>query len=185
MSTTPGWTAQQSEPTPVPWIGGYAWRQRNDAARYGTLGAHDARVAERAATLGEDVDPFPVGAERRSTAPRLTVDRALPLPAVGDEASWPDALAKTPNVAAFWNPAPWPVCCSRLSVLVLVNPTPAELDHVEELAGALDGIAVDPGQDAAWREGIASVHRRAGNDIGLNLFHCRSCGALYGVASHT
>lgn len=180
-----GWTQLQSNATPVAWIGGYAWSQRNDAARYGDLGTYESRADDNAAALVEDADPLLVDDQRRKSAPRLPIDRTLPVPSAGERGDWVEALARTPDVVAFWNPARWPVCCARLGVLVVVNPTSAELRHIEEIAGPLDDASLEPNEAPVWLEGIVAIRRNAANSVGINLFHCRSCGALYGVPSHT
>ena len=183
MSATPSWTNMQNQPTPVPWIGGYAWSQRN-GLRYGVLGTYNARVKDGVGTIGDDVVTLAINENERAAAPRLLIDSTLPIP---NENSATDrhALLATPDVAAFWNGVQWPVCCSRLAVLVIVNPTQPELQQIEATVGTLDDASLGDKNRTVWREALAAVRAAEESHIGVNLFHCRHCGGLYGLPSHS
>ena len=179
------WLEQDGDAPAGPWLGAYAWARRDDPRRYVGLGTYAERVADHVAVVADDGDPTPVRDDVRAAAPQRPRLAAATVAPAGDPATWRAALAATPDVGAFWNPAPWPVCCARLATLALVNPTRGELAAQETACGPLDDAAFDPSAAAAWREGIAGLRDGRRDEIGMNFFHCRSCGAVYGVATHT
>lgn len=128
-----------------------------------------------------DVHAEPVVAAVRERAPIAT---GLSLPEIDEQSEFQRdlALAALPDVGAFWNPAPWPVCCERLTILWLADPTRAELANLEALTGSLDQAAPD---HESWPEELARIRSGLPAEDGVNVFVCSCCRRVYGVHSHT
>ncbi len=75
------------------------------------------------------------------------------------------------------------MCCGALTVLVLANPTRAELEASEIALGPLDDAC--PGNDEGWRDELKNIRNGALPENGVNAFQCGACGRGYGSLSHT
>lgn len=165
-------------PPPVPWIAQHVWRTSREWTRFRGLygpGSEDDRLLDVAATT--------VPADVHDRAPRITrPGDDIP---TGTLAEHQERLDATPRVGAWWNPAPWPVCCGRLARIVLANPTGVELSTWERDAGPLDDAVLTPEHRESWASELSGLRDGGCVENGVNVFHCSACGALYGVYSHT
>lgn len=159
--------APRTDAPPVPWIATDVWASSD---------VEDDEVLT-------DVFPYEVSEAEHAAAPRSTLSIA-PV-AEGDEAAWDDAVDRSPDVLACWNPMPWPVCCRRLTTVVGVNPTRAALARLEAAAGPLDKALLEDDPSCGWSDELANIRRGEDPENGVNLFQCSGCGAMYGVYSHT
>jgi hypothetical protein len=84
----------------------------------------------------------------------------------------------------------WPVCCERLTTLVMDQGGGMALEQLEAAAGPLDDALTDAargyhqdGPKAArvdWAKALDGVRSGRHGGDGLVVFHCRVCGRLYG-----
>lgn len=171
--------ARTGDPSPFPWVSDRVWQQREQWSRFEGL--------KSAAEPGEalEADAYAVSAEAAKNAPRAALSlRECPIGSIEDQQRRLDA---TDDVAAFWNSGYWPVCCGRLAVLELVNPSAEELEAWEaaatvDVAGATLRLE---GARYAWEGYLRSVRAGAPPENGLHVFVCSHCGATYGDLSHT
>lgn len=162
--------------SPVSWISNEVWQRRKQWSRFPLLKSE----ADDPSHL---VDAYPVvvdGGWRESRPPCAAHPPAPPALSIAEARA---ALEKTEDAGAFWNPVSWPVCCSSLTILVLTNPTRAELEAVELALGSLEGAC--PIDDEGWRDDLNKIRAGLLPENGVNVFQCGTCGRSYGHHSHT
>ena len=200
-------TPDDSSRPPVSWIGSEPWRYRDapdrrrktytDARLYILEFEHEFEpedpqllAAKDGVYALQDVHGFIVSAEHQTTTLKMP-PTGEPGP-TGTIAEINELLSRTPDVAAYLNPGHWPVCCQHLSTLIAVNPDQAELGTLENEAGSLDDLwwpgfaAPDPQTcDITWNAELKAIRKGKRVSEGLHVFHCQTCGSLYGEYSHT
>lgn len=164
--------------SPVPWINDEVWRQRRDWSRFAGIRGPDDTEGPLL-----HVEAWIVRPDEKARSPALPMKGQPPVPTGLDQASADRLLKTTPDVGAFLNPAHWPVCCGSMTVLVLCQPTAAELAAIEGTAGSLDDAVLQTFARSRWAQELASI-RAGGRPVnGINLFQCAVCGHIYGVYS--
>lgn len=164
--------------SPQPWIAEEVWAQRHQWERFGNL-----RGPEDTEGPLLDAEVVMVTEADQLRAPILPFRNPPTVPRNVDQSTGDRLLRQTPEVGAFFRAARWPVCCSSLSVIRLVQPTPSELAAFEGKAGALDNAVIPEAHLEGWRLELASI-RAGGRAVnGVNVFQCTACRRAYGVYS--
>jgi hypothetical protein len=169
-------------PSPVAWISDEVWRVWNRSSR--DPAAEECPIFDPIVTVVSERD--------LGRVPRLPVEAGAPGAPVGSVADHRRHLASTRS-SGFIGSVRWPVCCRRLTTLVFNTGKGASFRELESRAGSLDGSLLeaftgdtrDP-PEQVFRDWAALLRdMRAGRHAGdgVNFFHCRSCGRVYGSYS--
>ncbi|WP_164016972.1 hypothetical protein [Pyxidicoccus trucidator] len=165
------------EPSPHAWVADRVWRQRRQWSRFALENLRETELVG----IGEEGSlAVPVTPELFARAPVAPVDPAAPVPPEGPLEAQQERLSTTREVGAEFAPTWWPVCCQRLVVLTLVNPTAGELadwerSHLPLSAEALDDLRYS----GLWMGALEDV--RAGREpcISFNVYQCHACGRIH------
>lgn len=169
------------EPSPVPWISDEVWAHLH----------RDATFDPQPSILAPE--PYVVTEGDRKRAPILPVDGGE-VPPPGTAAEHEQRLRSTPAAPfAILSPL-WPICCERLTTLVLLEgggrPSLRELElrvgrlDLPMLEGMLDRTAFS--STRAWEQALktgraAELAELRAHDAcdGVLLLQCRACGRVY------
>ncbi len=164
---------ERDEPAPRPWIAARVWRQRLQAKRFAGLGVSEG-------LLGDDAELLAVPDVEKNSAPSTTQSSHVQVPPSSLELAR-ESLRTSPAVGARWNALPWPWCCERISVLVLVNPFTDELAKWEADNVRADRVSADD----VWAEALQGIRAGDAHELGSHLFQCAACGRLYARVTHS
>ncbi|NMO18975.1 hypothetical protein HPC49_33470 [Pyxidicoccus fallax] len=166
------------EPSPHAWVAGRVWRQRRQWSRFIF---EDERAGGDIFGRGEDsARAIPVTPELFARAPVMPVPPEEPVPPEGSLEEQQARLRETHEVGAEWPPDRWPVCCRRLAVLTLVNPTAAELTAWEWRRRPLTLETLDDARyEGMLRRALEDVRADRLPYMSFNVFQCHACGRVH------